>query len=58
VPAFLESSKPKLTVLFQGRTQDLDDVADATVWRLAASWSAESFRGLYAGIADDALNLL
>ena len=50
VPTFLESRTPKVSSLFHGQTEDLDDLAEQPVWRVSPDWPAESFRRLYEGV--------
>lgn len=54
---FLTGRRPKLSALFAGRAQGLDDADEARIWRLSPSLPGASFRALYEAVPDDALDL-
>lgn len=57
VTPFMRAIAPQVSALFGSHSIDLDDLADQAVWRVATAFSAESFRALYEGVPDDALQI-
>lgn len=54
---FLTGRMPKLNALFLSKAQGLDEADEAQIWRLNPSLPGASFRALYTGVSDDALDL-
>lgn len=54
---FLTGRRPKLSALFAGKAQGLEDADEALIWRLSPSLPGASFRALYDAVPEDALDL-
>lgn len=57
ITPFMRAIEPQVSALFGSHSADLDDLADQAVWRVATAFSAESFRALYEGVPDEALQI-
>lgn len=52
---FLVSTRPEVSALFLGRSHDLEGLDELEVWRVSGELPASSFRALYEGVPDSAL---